>query len=142
MAGCAAPLYVIQCALAIVDPSAITYALILDIGNFTSAVCVAFATSACMLVPFVRHLLTWNTVWCSTSFQASLHGSSADPERGVATSLHFAPSPIRPRHNDSTLEEDSSRERSIELPTMTKSLPVPREEYLHAEWSRETKSST
>jgi hypothetical protein len=86
-------------------------------------------------------MLTWSTVWCSTTFQASIQGSGSDPERGAPTSLHFAPSPIRPRHNESTLEEGSSRERSIELPTMTKSLLVPREGYVHPAWSRETKSS-
>jgi hypothetical protein len=86
-------------------------------------------------------MFTQNTVWCSTTFQASIQESSSDPERGALTSLHFAPSPLRPRHNESTLEEGSSRERSIELPIITKSLPVPREGYVHDEWSRGTKSS-
>jgi hypothetical protein len=40
-----APLYIIQFAFAVTNNSAITYALLLDIGNFTSAICVAFATS-------------------------------------------------------------------------------------------------
>jgi hypothetical protein len=41
-----APLYIIQFAFALERNSAITYALLLDIGNFTSAICIAFATSA------------------------------------------------------------------------------------------------
>jgi hypothetical protein len=41
-----APLYIIQFAYSIANNSAITYALLLDISNFTSAICIAFATSA------------------------------------------------------------------------------------------------